>query len=467
MKSIYVIFLSILLVGCLAIEPVEIGKTESDVKYSGLRSSSYGIEPFPHPKGWGHAFNKIESYFPESQACGIWIISNIDTTNSNCILEFPKNDGDSKEYEGMVFSTKDKHEEYLTYFDQNNIKVFLQVESGKADMEDLIDIILTRYGHHPSVVGFGVDLEWYDPLGNVGMNGETFFTPLNTKTAEEWDRQLKSYNPEYRLFLKHWLHTPDIMPQFTQSDIIFINDAQDFSNLTGGDPKKAINLMVENFSNWAQHFRRDGYIRSVGYQIGYDSDRNFWQDILSAPHPQSYAKKILNEIPKEQEVSIFWVDFSMNDVFMYDYTGPLPVDPIDLPELGENFALNSKIKVSSIENNESSLGGSMLVDNNLYSRWASIASDTEWIEMELDREREIESLVLFWETAYAKSYIVESSLNGIDWEEVFNETDGDGGEDFIDIKTTAKFLRIKSLERGTEWGISLYEVGVYGTDYNI
>lgn len=467
MKSLFTIFLLILITGCLAVEPIKESSTVNDVKYSGLRSSSYGIEPFPHPKGWEHSFDMIQSYFPGSQACGIWIISNIDTNNSNCNVEFPKNDGDSKDYKGIVFSSKDKHEEYLSYFDENNIKVFLQVESGKADIKDLIDIILIRYGHHPSVIGFGVDLEWYDPHGYVGMNGETFFTSLNTKTAEEWDKQIKSYNPEYRLFLKHWLHTPDIMPQYTQSDIIFINDAQDFSNLTDGDPKKAMNLMINNFSNWARHFRRDGYVRSVGYQIGYDSDRNFWQDLLKAPYPQSYAKKILDEIPKEQEVSIFWVDFSMKDVFMQDYTGPVPVNPIDLPELGENFALNSKIKVSSIEGNQSSLDGSMLIDNNLYSRWASVVSDTQWIEMELDIEREIESLVLFWETAYAQSYIIESSLNGKDWIEVFNEEDGDGGEDFIDLNTTAKFLKIKTLKRGTEWGISLYEVGVYGTDYDI
>lgn len=437
-------------------------KTISEVKYSGLRSSSYGIKPFPHPKGWEHAFDKIQNYFPGSEACGIWIISNIDTQNSNCILEFPRNEGDTKEYKNIVFSSIDKHEPYLTYFDQNNIKVFLQVESGKGDMEELIDIILIRYGHHPSVVGFGVDLEWYDPFGNLGINGGTFFTPLRTKTAEKWNTQIKSYNPEYRLFLKHWLHSPNIMPQYTKSDIIFINDAQDFSNLTGGDAQEAMNIMTDKFDQWAAHFRRDGYVRSVGYQIGYDSDRNFWQDILSYPYPKSYAKKILDRIPKEQEVSIFWVDFSMNDVFMQDYDGPMPVIPINLPDLGENYTVGSKVKASSKEGYNDAYRGSMAADNNLATRWASIANDDEWVEIELPEEKDIKTIVLFWETAFSKRYIIQSSLDGTNWTEVYNEKNSDGNEDFINLDITAKFIKIQSLERATEWGVSIYEIGIFG-----
>lgn len=462
MRTVIITFLLLaILSGCVAVKPAETSKAVHDVRYSGLRSSSYGVEPFPYPAGWEHAFDEIQSFFPGSEACGIWIIGTIDTSNSNCNLEFPRNEGDIKEYEGIVFSSADKHEKYLSYFDKNNIKVFLQVESGRADMDELIDIILTRYGHHPSVIGFGVDLEWYDPMGYVGMNGETYFTALNTKTAESWDKRVKSYNPEYRLFLKHWIHTQDIMPQFTQSDIIYINDAQDFSAFSEGDPYGAMEAMADYFDNWAAHFRRDGYVRSVGYQIGYDSDRNFWQDILGAPYPKKYAEKILERIPKEQEVSIFWVDFSMNDVFMDDYYASNPIEPIHLVGLGENFAHGSKVKVSSIERADETLSGAKAADNNLYTRWASIENDTEWIEVELEEEKNIKTIALFWETAFAKKYIIESSLNGKEWVEIYNEDNSNGQEDYIGVDTNAKYVRIKSLERGTEWGISLYEIGIY------
>ncbi len=294
-----------------------IAKPDRSVMYTGLRSSSYGITPFPSPEKWEIAFKEMQSYFPESTPAGIWIIGNIEGTI--CSLQFPKPKDANGNFANIKFSPRDKHEKYLEYFDNAGIKVFLQVESGAADMETLIELILSQYGHHKSVIGFGVDLEWYSPNGKKGMNGDTFFEALNDETATKWDNKIKAFNPDYRMFLKHWIWDKTIMPQNTSSNIIFISDSQMFLDYAPDGPNKkieALDAMVSEFAfDWAENFRQNGNIRSVGYQIGYESDKGIWKDLFDKPYPQNLCNSILKEIPAEQEVSFFWVDFTLNEVF--------------------------------------------------------------------------------------------------------------------------------------------------------
>lgn len=297
--------------------------SDHPVKYSGVRSSSYGVSPFPSEQGWEYAFDKMESYFPGSQACGIWIIGNI--TGNNCVLQFPKPENDSTEYENIKFYSTDKHEEYLDYFDEAGIKVFLQVEPGQANMEDLITLIFNQYGDHESVIGFGVDLEWYSPDGGSGINGEDFVSSLSDDLAMKWDALVKSYNPEYRMFLKHWVWDASIMPQNTTSDIIFISDSQGFNWGFEGEKnesQRALNTMISEFTEgWAPNFRKNGNVRAIGFQIGYYSDHIFWEELLAEPYPMNFGNAILEGIPAEQEVSFFWVDFTMEDVLLTGFDG--------------------------------------------------------------------------------------------------------------------------------------------------
>lgn len=332
---LFLISAAVLFAGCSStqvsdgIERQTIERSEHPVAFTGLRSSSYGVKPFPSPEKWELAFDKMKSFYPESTAAGIWIIGNI--SNISCELQFPKPEGVEGNLDNIRFSGKDKHERFLSYFDEVGIKVFLQVEPGAADVNTLIDIIMKKYGHHKSVIGFGVDLEWYSPDKKRGMNGETFVSPLTDEIAMSWDATMKSYNPEYRMFLKHWIHNDTIMPQNTTSDIIFISDSQYFMDYVPKGPnqrQEALDAMVKEFTNgwddedetdgWAENFRRNGNVRAVGYQIGYESDKRIWKDLFEKPYPQNLCNAILQGIPEEQEVSFFWVDFTMKEVFFRD-----------------------------------------------------------------------------------------------------------------------------------------------------
>jgi hypothetical protein len=129
----------------------------AEVVLAGARSSHYGIRPFPSAEEWVGALATIRGKFEGAAPVAIWIVGGLHEKDG-CRLEFP---GDGRAVPEVAFLDHDKHEPYLEAFDAAGVQVYLQVEPGLADPEALIDLVLDRYGHHPSVVGFGIDVEWY------------------------------------------------------------------------------------------------------------------------------------------------------------------------------------------------------------------------------------------------------------------------------------------------------------------
>jgi len=255
------------------------------VVYAGVRSSSYGIDPFPEPAEWRAAMEIMSGYFTGSKPCAIWIVGEI--WGSDCHLFFPS---DGRAHPNVSFQNLDDHERFLSDFDFHGIRVFLQVEPSDADMGILVDLVMNRYKHHPCVVGFGVDVEWYRETSHPGWGAK-----VPNDTARAWEARVKRHGSDYRLFLKHWDH--GWMPQQYRGDIVFVNDSQGFPNLQS---------MVNEFKNWGRFFRPN----RVFFQIGYEADQNWWGR-LTCP-PETMGKAIADQI--EQQCGIFWVDFTLSDV---------------------------------------------------------------------------------------------------------------------------------------------------------
>jgi hypothetical protein len=261
----------------------------SKVAYAGVRSSNYGIKPFPNCEEWKNAMLKMSSYFEGSSPCAIWIVGSL-SDRQGCRLFFPSED---KSYDHIIFSQEDVHETYLTCFDQAGIKVFLQVEPGNADVDTLIDLVLNRYKQHPCVIGFGIDVEWHRESEKRGWG-----IPVKDNEAKNWEQRVKGHNADYKLFLKHW--DRNWMPPTYRGDIIFISDSQELASL---------DAMVDEFSNyWADYFKPN----PVYFQIGYRSDRSWWED-LDTP-PKAIGDAIIDKVV--QETGIFWVDFTLREVLL-------------------------------------------------------------------------------------------------------------------------------------------------------
>ncbi|MFJ9424753.1 discoidin domain-containing protein [Streptomyces sp. NPDC101249] len=101
------------------------------------------------------------------------------------------------------------------------------------------------------------------------------------------------------------------------------------------------------------------------------------------------------------------------------------------------------------------------VDGDQNTRWASDWSDPQWLRVDLGARTSFRHVQLVWETSYAKAYSVQTSDDGQNWQTVRAVTDGDGGVDDLDVTGTGRYVRILGTQRGTGWGYSLYEFGVY------
>jgi beta-glucosidase len=139
------------------------------------------------------------------------------------------------------------------------------------------------------------------------------------------------------------------------------------------------------------------------------------------------------------------------------FTAELTVYPKPL----ENLALNKAATASSIEG--PGLEASKAVDGDMGTRWSSAFSDPQWIYVDLGAIYHIDEVVLNWETAYAKQYFLQISDSASGWNNIWQETNGDGGIDRIHVSANGRFLRMLGTERATAWGYSLYEIEVYGS----
>lgn len=101
------------------------------------------------------------------------------------------------------------------------------------------------------------------------------------------------------------------------------------------------------------------------------------------------------------------------------------------------------------------------VDGSFDTRWASDWADQQWIQVDLGATSSFDHVQLAWEAAYAKAYTVQTSDDGQAWNTVHTQTAGNGGIDDIEVAYNARYVRVSTSERGTPWGYSLYEFGVY------
>src|SRR5688572_12122483 len=176
---------------------------------------------------WGHVIFNVNNRFPGSRPWVTWAVG---------------------ELKGAEQLPDDVHEAYLTHMDLLGVDVFLEVWPSGKDVLQLIDTYLAKYKHHPSVAGFGVDLE--------------YATRVDDATAKAWDDRIKSHDPRYRLFLKHW--ELGYMPKTYRGDPklgpIFINMRSEAS----------IDALNKEFVEWAAHFAP----AAVAFQIGYPTEED-------------------------------------------------------------------------------------------------------------------------------------------------------------------------------------------------
>jgi hypothetical protein len=131
---------------------------------------------------------------------------------------------------------------------------------------------------------------------------------------------------------------------------------------------------------------------------------------------------------------------------------------------GTNLALRRPATASSFQQSygDCPCTAADAVDGDPATRWASDWSDPQWLQVDLGSRTPFHHVQLVWESSYAKAYTVQTSDDGQAWRTVRTVTDGNGGVDDFDVTGTGRYVRVDGTARGTGYGYSLYEFGVYG-----
>ncbi len=146
---------------------------------------------------------------------------------------------------------------------------------------------------------------------------------------------------------------------------------------------------------------------------------------------------------------------------------------------GVNLALNKHAVASSFEKATNHNGGEDLVpgrvcDGNTFTKWGSdfrnsADPNTAWIYVDLGVKKQLHSVHIYWEAAFAKRFSIEVSDDAIAWKEIagegmtppeFRENDG-LSEVVFDQPVEARYVKINGKERGSKWGYAIYELEVY------
>jgi hypothetical protein len=287
------------------------------LKTAGFRASrilsSYPNRQFPDPEYWEMVGREMAGKFEDFTPGGIWIVSlYLSDPEGYTLLNFPSPGGS---FDWIYFRDSDQNEAWLNHFDTTGVQVWLQVEPGGANIDTLIYLVLNRYKHHPCVVGFGVDVEWYQTYAYSGGR------KVSDEEAKRWEQKVKAVDPRYTLFLKHYGQS--WMPPSYRRDIIFVDDSQDFT--WSGNP---LNAMVNEFSSWGQKFSPN----PVAFQYGYPNDQGWWSE-YSDP-AGTIGQALIDNVPNCK--GLFWVDFTVTDVFPPTSIGEKRLSPDDI-QLLKNY----------------------------------------------------------------------------------------------------------------------------------
>ncbi|MEV6197859.1 discoidin domain-containing protein [Streptomyces sp. NPDC051920] len=135
---------------------------------------------------------------------------------------------------------------------------------------------------------------------------------------------------------------------------------------------------------------------------------------------------------------------------------------------GTDLALHASATASTVD--EDGHGAGNVTDGDPATRWSSAYRDDQWIQVDLGSTQSFDRVDLVWERAYARTFVVQVSTDGTDWQDAravdntavplpFN--DGDASLQVEDFEPrTARFVRISTGKRNTSWGNSLWSLAV-------
>ena len=135
-------------------------------------------------------------------------------------------------------------------------------------------------------------------------------------------------------------------------------------------------------------------------------------------------------------------------------------DPTAIEDV--NFALMSNGAVAYASNGNAWEA----IDGNDGSRWESASSDPQWYVVDLGQRRIFNTVQIRWQTAYSRTFTIDVSNDGENWTTKKTEANYTDGGDNVEYEVnfaeniTARYVRLYSTARATQWGNSFFSFRV-------
>ena len=103
------------------------------------------------------------------------------------------------------------------------------------------------------------------------------------------------------------------------------------------------------------------------------------------------------------------------------------------------------------------------MDGDSTTRWSSAVADNQWWQVDLGSARQVSSVRVNWETAYASRYDITTSTDGTIWNSAASVIISQAGAEVTNFTArAARYVRITAVTRATGWGVSFWDVNIYG-----
>jgi hypothetical protein len=115
-------------------------------------------------------------------------------------------------------------------------------------------------------------------------------------------------------------------------------------------------------------------------------------------------------------------------------------------------------RASSSATETPAMASKFAIDGDPTTRWGGPFAAQHWLQVDLSRESSLGGVLLHWDSGFAASYRILTSLDGENWQTVFETGDGQGGVEYLFFPTVrARYLRLASVPLSADWGVSVLE----------
>lgn len=218
----------------------------------------------------------------------------------------------------------------------------------------------------------------------------------------------------------------------------------------GIDDSSAILWTAHAANGDANQSVRPGILRAFAAS---DVTRELWNSGQAAADvPGNYAKF---SCPTIAHGKVYLASFS-NVLNVYGLTGRDIAINCD----GVNDAQGKPAATSSIESQE--FAAAAAFDGNLNTRWSSLPSDNQHINVDLGERFDMCGIRITWEDAYGKDFNIQLSEDGVTWTTQASIRGNNKLVTEFPLDGTGRYVRMQGVARGTVYGYSIFEMEVFG-----